>query len=587
MTGLRRCGWIALAFFVSRWSLVAEESLNLFDGRTLDGWEIHGGAATFRVEDGCIVGRTAPRTANTFLCTTLQFDDFVLEYEFRVDPELNSGVQIRSFLRDDAVTGYQIEIDPDVARGRLWTGGIYEESGRGWLADLSDNQDARRAFRPGEWNHVRVRAEGARLRTWVNGTGAADLLDTRSLCGFIALQVHGVGERDDALEVRWRNLRLRALGAHRWRRRLDECASDWSCAVEPSGLTLAGSGEWFLPGSLLDPFSVRLRYRSASQESRFFFGRSEGGASRGWTTVLGAVDCGGLESADGVALIGPRVGRPMAPDGRPRWFHVTHAGRRVALHVDDESIGLVDLAVDEPGGCGGRAGVRSERGASLALEAIDTLEPVELRPMIGRPAPVDAQGLLGPVSSAPEGERGDPWGAWCHRSGGDEASVPRWKWEAGVIEVVPGAGSIETREMFTDFELHVEFSTSAGDTGNSGIYLQGRYEVQIFNSFEQPILDDGCGALYRMRAPDYAVARPPGEWQTYRITFRAPRWDDDGRRREAARITVRHNGVVVHDDVEIRAKTGAGRPESPTPGPIVLQDHGCPVRFRNIWVRRL
>lgn len=183
--------------------------IELFDGSTLDGWTQRGGAATYRVEDGCIVGRTAPNQPNSFLCTTSEYADFVLWLEFKIDDELNSGIQIRSkstpAYQDGRVHGYQVEIDPSE---RAWTGGIYEEGRRGWLDDLADNPDARAAFKHNDWNTLKVEARGDHMRTWINGVPAGDLHDSMTPSGFIALQVHGVGERVDPLEVRWRNIRL-------------------------------------------------------------------------------------------------------------------------------------------------------------------------------------------------------------------------------------------------------------------------------------------------------------------------------------------------------------------------------------------
>jgi len=200
----------------------------LFDGKTLDGWEQHGGKAQYRVENGEIVGRSVPNTPNSFLCTKQEFGDFILEVEWKVDPKLNSGVQIRSQVFPepteavingktyrfpaDRVHGYQVEIDPDVERGRLWSGGIYDEGRRGWLADLKDNEAARKAFKPGEWNKFRIECRGDSIKTWINGVPAADLRDSVTLKGRIALQVHGVGNRTEPLEVRWRNIRIKELG---------------------------------------------------------------------------------------------------------------------------------------------------------------------------------------------------------------------------------------------------------------------------------------------------------------------------------------------------------------------------------------
>lgn len=197
----------------------------LFDGATLDGWVQRGGEAKYRVEDGQIVGSSVPNTSNSFLCTDRDYGDFVLELEFLVDPALNSGVQVRSHCFDEATTvalpdgstraipagrvhGYQVEIDPS---DRAWTGGIYDESRRGWLNDLSQNEPARRAFRQGEWNAFRIECRGDSIKTSLNGVPAADLTDTATPSGFIALQVHGVGDRAEPLEVRWRNIRIREL----------------------------------------------------------------------------------------------------------------------------------------------------------------------------------------------------------------------------------------------------------------------------------------------------------------------------------------------------------------------------------------
>ncbi len=195
----------------------AEESgwIALFDGVSLDGWTRRGGAAEYRVEEGCIVGTTRPDQPNTFLCTEQEFGDFELEFEFKVDRELNSGVQIRSHSRadfkDGRVHGWQIEIDPSP---RGWTAGLYDEGRRGWLKSPPDDAPSKAAFLQGGWNRVRVVAEERRVRTWLNDVPAIDFVDLAlemDASGFIALQVHGVGSRVEPLEVRWRNLRLRAI----------------------------------------------------------------------------------------------------------------------------------------------------------------------------------------------------------------------------------------------------------------------------------------------------------------------------------------------------------------------------------------
>lgn len=173
---------------------------------------------------------------------------------------------------------------------------------------------------------------------------------------------------------------------------------------------------------------------------------------------------------------------------------------------------------------------------------------------------------------------------------GEQGGPVKWEIADGAMQVVPGTDSIVTRETFQDMRLHVEFnipkspgSSTGQSRGNSGIYIQRRYEVQIFDSFGlQPDTGD-CGAIYKTKAPDKNVCKKPGEWQSYDIFFRAPRWAGENKI-DNARITVLQNGVVIHNNVIVPHKTGAGRPEGPTPGPVKLQDHGSKVKFRNIWI---
>jgi hypothetical protein len=182
---------------------------------------------------------------------------------------------------------------------------------------------------------------------------------------------------------------------------------------------------------------------------------------------------------------------------------------------------------------------------------------------------------------------------WTHRQG----KPVQWKQlEDGSIEVAGGGDVVcKINQPGEDFLLHVEFmipqlppDVKGQDRGNSGVYLLGRYEVQILDSHGlTPTLGD-CGAIYSVAVPAVNAAKPAGQWQTYDITFRSPRWDM-GRKVQSARISVVHNGQVIHSDVEVPKPTGSeiGK-EEPGPLPIVmLQDHGTPVRFRNIWVAPL
>lgn len=187
------------------------EWTNLIQGDLSENWVQRGGDAQYWLEDGTIVGTTVPNTPNSFLCTKMEYCDFVLELEFKVDQELNSGIQIRSQSKasynDGRVHGYQVEIDPS---DRAWSGGIYDEARRGWLDNLEDQPEARKAFKNSDWNKYKIRAHGDTLRTWVNGVPVANLVDSEDACGFIGLQVHST-DSQDPLQVRWRNIRVKLL----------------------------------------------------------------------------------------------------------------------------------------------------------------------------------------------------------------------------------------------------------------------------------------------------------------------------------------------------------------------------------------
>lgn len=410
---------LPVAFLVFCASATAQQDTTqrpqpLFDGKSLDGWVQRGGKAEYRVEEGQIVGRTVPNTPNSFLCTGKMYTNFLLEYEFKVDPKLNSGVQIRSnslaAYKNGQVHGYQVEIDPSE---RAWTAGVYDEGRRGWLNDLKDNEAARKAFRQDEWNKVRVEAVGPHIRTWLNGIAAANLTDELTRTGFIGLQVHNTNS-EEPLEVRWRNLKIRDLGDP-WR-------------TPPKG-----------------------------------------------AEVLLNEDAGDLA----------------------KWQHAAKPGSDV-----------------------------------------------------------------------------------------------KWKFADGVLTVEPKTGDICTRKTYGDARIHVEFCVDENgktgqENGNSGVYIQHRYEVQILNSAGQEPADNICGGIYKVKAADENMARPAGEWQTYDIWFTAPRWSAAGEKTSPARITVYHNGTRIHDNVEIPNKTGGGVDESPADGPLLLQDHGNRIQFRNIWIAPL
>lgn len=214
----------------------------LFNGKDLTGWVQKGGIAKFFVEDGAIVGETVNEAKrNSFLCTERVFGDFVLEFEFKVDAELNSGVQFRSDTKlnkkgKEVVFGYQVEIDasekpfvpkPESKRPanldkngnlvpdglpRRWTGGIYDEGRRGWLYPLNKDPKARAAYKSGQWNKIKIVAIGDSIKTWVNDVPVADLKDSKTPCGFIGFQVHRLKKPiPKPMQVRFRNIRIKDI----------------------------------------------------------------------------------------------------------------------------------------------------------------------------------------------------------------------------------------------------------------------------------------------------------------------------------------------------------------------------------------
>ncbi|MCX7048490.1 MAG: DUF1080 domain-containing protein [Candidatus Sumerlaeota bacterium] len=206
--------WPILSALVAVGALVlaADDGwLSLFNGKDLEGWEQLNGKAKYEAKDGAIVGTSVPDSPNSFLCTKKKFSDFELELETKVDKELNSGIQIRSESKSDfkngRVHGYQVEI---AAGG--FSGGIYDEGRRAKFLNADQSTTAIRALlKEKEWNKFRVVCQGDRIQTWVNGKQVTDLKDDVTSCGFIGLQVHGVGKRAEPLTAQWRNIRLREL----------------------------------------------------------------------------------------------------------------------------------------------------------------------------------------------------------------------------------------------------------------------------------------------------------------------------------------------------------------------------------------
>ncbi len=228
--------------------------------------------------------------------------------------------------------------------------------------------------------------------------------------------------------------------------------------------------------------------------------------------------------------------------------------------------------------------------ASFALTALLLLY---ISPAYGAP-PLPPHPPRGParISAPPRSAivlfNGSDASKWTQLDGGPV----QWYLDDNLLTVKPGSGNIVTKEKFQDYRLHVEFRipympyAHSQERGNSGVYQDGLYEVQVLDAYNNPTYKyGGCGAIYGEKDPDYNACLPPDEWQFYDITFRAPRFSSNGALLENPRITVIWNGIMVHNDITINGTTTASLPGPMTPtGPIMLQDHGCLVSYRNIWI---
>jgi hypothetical protein len=204
--------------------------VSLFDGKTLNGWSVHSGFAKYAAQDGAIVGTAVQGSPNSFLCTDKEYGDFVLEFEVKCAPELNSGVQFRSHIAKEEMTfifqdakgqprpntipkdrvyGYQVEI----ATAKSGTsGGVYDEARRAFfIAGIGGNAAAAAAFKENEWNKYRIECKGSSMKTWINDVPCVSYKDSLDAKGIIGLQVHGLGKDFQPYQVRWRNIRIKEL----------------------------------------------------------------------------------------------------------------------------------------------------------------------------------------------------------------------------------------------------------------------------------------------------------------------------------------------------------------------------------------
>jgi hypothetical protein len=372
-------------------------------GTTFDGWKQLGGKATYAIEDGVVIGTSVPNTPNSFMTTEKHYGDFVLEYEFKVDEELNSGVQIRSHsipdYRNGQVHGYQVEIDPDTKRNRMWTAGIYDEGRRGWLNDLVQNDAAREAFKPDDWNKIRVEAIGDHIRTWLNDVPAADLVDSMTQAGFIGLQVHGIGRDESKLgkQVRWRNIHIADLGQHDWQPVFDGKSLDgwkpmpggkWEVvdgAIHGTSSKDESRHGILLSDAVYDDFTIRFQFKVISGDSGFYFRADpvDGGVSvHGFQAEVDTTtETGGLYETGGRAWVskptyGEKDNQKIYRPGEWNEMTVSAHGARVVVHVNGNK--TAELMDDQKGRLKGHLGLQLHGGQDMDVffKQIERLMPV-------------------------------------------------------------------------------------------------------------------------------------------------------------------------------------------------------------------
>lgn len=216
LSALAACG-LALGMIDVRGARAADGWVDMFDGKTLNGWTQRNGTATYRVEDGAIIGKTNEGSPNSFLCSDKDYGDFELTFDVKLyDNPLNSGVQIRSQTKGGPkgrVNGPQVEIEASGENGAE-AGYLYGEAAGGWMTP-EEKLIPHKHFKDGEWNSYKVLAVGANIKVWINGTLISDLTDEAKLKshpkGFIGLQVHGIGKDEGPYQVSWRKIRIREV----------------------------------------------------------------------------------------------------------------------------------------------------------------------------------------------------------------------------------------------------------------------------------------------------------------------------------------------------------------------------------------
>lgn len=397
---LRKTAPIVLLFALIA-PVAAEEGFTpLFNGENLDGWTKRGGGATYAAEEGCVVGRVGPGP-NTFLCTEKEYGDFILKLELKLDDPSNSGIQFRSHVRPaqwngeevGRVFGYQCEIDPS---DRAWSGGIYDESRRGWLYPLSgdDRAEARGAFKVDDWNEYTIQAIGPSLKTWVNGVPCANLIDTADLSGLIALQVHSSSHPG---QIRWRNIRIKDMGVGQWEPMFDgkslkgwkPVGGDDKWMVDEEGVVRGQSpASDRVHGILLSEreygdFALRLKFKADKGNSGLYFRVEEVDhpvSVKGFQAEIAEKnDIGGLYETLGRAW----VVKPT-PEQVAKWFKPGEWNEMAVVAIGDRTVVTVNgkktaELINDPGAQRGKIGLQLHGGQDMDVSFKD-VEILEIAP---------------------------------------------------------------------------------------------------------------------------------------------------------------------------------------------------------------
>ena len=377
----------------------------LFNGKDLKGWKQCNGTASYKVEKGEIVGTTAEGSPNSFLCSDKEYGDFVLEYETKTDPALNSGVQIRAhrYAADTMVMtnngkqiverkhpagrvyGYQVETATEASGA---SGGIYDEARRGWLHNIASDPVASKAFKDNQWNRYRVEANGDHIRVLLNGVPCADLVDSMDLTGFIGLQVHAYKGEKPA-QVRWRNIRIQDNGRHVWKPLFDGTMKGW---------TKQGPGNWTIENGAFHAvsvpneektgfmvhersftdgtFRVRFKMEPAGNSNSGFFVRADPVTHAGYEVEIDEQKgTGGLFEVGGRRWVdGPSDNAAMRKNDWNELVASTH-GNRIVFHLN--GIKTLDLPNDAQGRKQGNVilQLHNKRTTNIWFKDVAVLEP--------------------------------------------------------------------------------------------------------------------------------------------------------------------------------------------------------------------